>query len=141
MIKRILLYFTDVKVGKDGETPGYARPPSAMLPVGPTDKRALELGRGRGPASAPSTRARSSNLYRMSRQQSAACLVMWLALGFHFRFASSVRWANRFDSTCSNLWRRIPYNYIEFEFVSVYFISFANSCGIYNCPQSRDIYA
>ena len=76
MIKRILLYFTDVKVGKDGETPGYARPPSAMLPVGPTDKRALELGRGRGPASAPSTRARSSNLYRMSRQQSAACLVM-----------------------------------------------------------------
>jgi len=72
----------DVKVGEDGETPGYARPPSAVLPVGPTDKQVLELGdvhsRGRGTsASITSARiSRSSNLYEMSRPRSTACLVM-----------------------------------------------------------------
>ena len=63
-----------VKVGEAGETPGYARPPSSVIPVGPTDKRVLELGRGR---TASSTRiTHSSNLYNMSRQRSAVCLLM-----------------------------------------------------------------
>ena len=66
-----------VKVGEDGETPGYARPPSSVVPVGPTDKRTLALGRAVGTRDAASARiVRSSNLYQMSRQQSAACLVM-----------------------------------------------------------------
>ena len=66
-----------VKVAEDGETPGYARPPSSVVPVGPTDKRVLELGRAVGTRDASSARVpRSSNLYEMSRQRSAACLVM-----------------------------------------------------------------
>jgi len=74
----------DVQVGgENGETPGYARPPSAVLPIGPTDKQVLALGndrgRGRGnSASITSARGttRSSHLYEMSRPCSTACLVM-----------------------------------------------------------------
>jgi len=70
----------DVKVGENGETPGYARPPSAVLAVGPRDKQVLALGARRGNsagASIASARAsRSSNLYDMSRPRSTACLVM-----------------------------------------------------------------
>ena len=74
----------DMQVGGEkGETPGYARPPSAVLPIGPTDKQVLVLGndwgRGRGTsASVTSARGttRSSHLYEMSRPRSTACLVM-----------------------------------------------------------------
>lgn len=62
-----------VKVGSDGETPGYARPPSSIVPVGPTDKRVLELGRS---AASSARTTRSSNLYSLSRHRSAACLLM-----------------------------------------------------------------
>ena len=73
----------DVKVGgENGETPGYARPPSAVLPLGPTDKRVLELGndhrhaRGTSASITSARVTRSSHLYEMSRPRSTACLVM-----------------------------------------------------------------
>ena len=63
-----------VKLSEDGGTPGYARPPSAVLPVGSTDKKVLDLGSRRGRSALVT---RSSNLYQISaRHQSAACLVM-----------------------------------------------------------------
>ena len=60
-----------------GTAPVYSRPPSSIVPVGPTDKLALRQlgvdeavsGRQRQPPS-------SSQLYRLNSCRSQACLVM-----------------------------------------------------------------
>jgi hypothetical protein len=69
-----------------GSAPPYSRPPSAVLPSGPSDKLALGLARSSWTDSEGNSqqqqhlggrRASSSQLYRLNSCRSQACVVMW----------------------------------------------------------------